>query len=164
MPHQHLASIASLVAIAGLLLATPITPAAARPAVAAHHAHQIDRSGRRQVGKASIYARKFAGRRMADGHRMNPRDGNAASKVLPLGTIAKVTNLKTGKSTVVTIRDRGPYVRGRIVDLSPAAAASIGLARKEGIARVEVVPIAVPMPDGSMKPGEGARDDVAEAP
>lgn len=161
MPQQQLTTIIALC----LLLATPFvfaaTPAGhhARRAASAHH---IDRSGRPQVGKASIYAHRFAGRTMADGHRMNPHDGNAASKTLPLGTVAKVTNLQTGKSTVVKIQDRGPYVRGRIVDLSPAAAEKIGLARKQGIAPVEVVPISVPLPDGSTKPGEAA-DSVATA-
>ncbi|NPC57754.1 septal ring lytic transglycosylase RlpA family protein [Caenimonas soli] len=118
---------------------------------------KLDRSGKKQVGKASFYARKFTGRKMADGTRMDPRDDNAASKTLPLGTTAKVTNLETGDSTVVTIQDRGPYVSGRIVDLSPASAEQIGLKREEGIARVEVAPIAVPLPGGSVKRGAGAK-------
>lgn len=146
--------------------------AAAAPAPAAEQAQpaeagtaapappkQLDRSGRKRVGKASIYARKFGGRKMADGNRMNLHDDNAASKTLPLGTEAKVTNLKTGRSTTVTIQDRGPYVKGRIVDLSPATAAEIGLSPKEGVAPVEVAPIAVPMPDGSIKPGEVSREE-----
>jgi rare lipoprotein A len=57
----------------------------------------------------------------------------------------------------VTIQDRGPYVRGRIVDLSPATAEEIGITRKEGVARVEVAPITVPQPDGQVKPGDGAK-------
>jgi rare lipoprotein A len=57
----------------------------------------------------------------------------------------------------VTIQDRGPYVRGRIVDLSPATAEEIGITRKEGVARVEVAPITVPQPDGGVKPGDGAK-------
>jgi rare lipoprotein A len=140
---------------AALVLGTLLggEPALAAPA---HH-HKIDHSGRKQVGKASFYARKFAHRKMADGTRMNPRADIAASKTLPLGTVAKVTNLHTGQSTVVTIHDRGPHVQGRIVDLSPAAAEKIGLTAEEGIAPVEVAPIAVPLPDGSVKPGEGAR-------
>jgi rare lipoprotein A len=109
------------------------------------------------MGKASFYARKFTGRMMADGTPMNPRDDNAASKTLPLGTTAKVTNLETGKSAVVTIQDRGPYVPGRIVDLSPATAEQIGLTREEGVAPVEVAPIAVPLPEGGTKPGAGAK-------
>jgi rare lipoprotein A len=104
----------------------------------------LDRSGRKRVGTASVYAHRFAGRKMADGNRMDPHDDNAASKTLPLGTEAKVTNLETGKSTTVTIQDRGPYVKGRIVDLSPATADKIGITPKEGVAKVEVEPIALP--------------------
>jgi len=106
----------------------------------------LDRSGRKRVGTASVYAHRFAGRKMADGNRMDPHDDNAASKTLPLGTEAKVTNLETGKSTTVTIQDRGPYVKGRIVDLSPATADKIGITPKEGVAKVEVEPIALPPP------------------
>jgi rare lipoprotein A len=98
----------------------------------------------RQVGKASFYADRFAGRKMANGRPMDPNDDNAASKTLPLGTRARVTNLETGKSAVVTIEDRGPYVDGRIVDLSPSTAQKIGLEKKQGIAPVEVVPLQVP--------------------
>jgi len=101
----------------------------------------------RQVGKASIYANKFAGRKMANGQPMDPRDDNAASKTLPLGTKALVKNLDTGKSAVVTIEDRGPFVAGRVIDLSPATADQIGLTRKEGLAPVEVTPIEVPAKD-----------------
>lgn len=127
-----------------------------RPNHPAAKGHKLDRSGRAQVGTASFYARRFEGRKMADGTRMDPRDDNAASKTLPLGTKALVTNLETGRSAVVTIQDRGPYVDGRIVDLSPSTAEKIGLSREEGLARVEVAPIAVPQPDGSIKPGAAA--------
>jgi len=75
---------------------------------------------------------------------------------LPLGTKALVTNLQTGRSAVVTIEDRGPYVRGRIVDLSPSTAEKIGLTPKVGVTTVAVAPIEVPLPDGSVKPGSGA--------
>jgi rare lipoprotein A len=103
----------------------------------------------KQVGKASIYSHRFAGRKMANGERMDPKGDNAASKTLPLGTRARVTNLETGKSALVTIEDRGPFVPGRIVDLSPATAAQIGLSRKDGVAPVEVVPVELP---GAEKP------------
>jgi rare lipoprotein A len=116
-----------------------------------------DLSGHKRVGKASFYAKKFAGRKMADGSRMKPQGNNAASKTLPLGTTAKVTNLETGQSAVVNIQDRGPYVKGRIVDLSPATAQKIGIEPKEGVAEVEVAPITVPLPDGSVKPGVAAQ-------
>ena len=61
-----------------------------------------------------------------------------------MDTRAQVTNLRTGKSAVVTIEDRGPHVRGRIIDLSPATAEQIGIERKQGIARVEVTPLELP--------------------
>lgn len=113
----------------------------------------LDRSGRTRVGKASFYAKMFSGRKMADGTPMHPRGDNAASKTLPLGTTAKVTNLETGKSAVVTIRDRGPYVKGRIVDLSPATAQKIGLSTDKGVTNVVVAPILVPLADGKLKLG-----------
>jgi rare lipoprotein A len=116
---------------------------------------QLDRSGRRRIGKASFYAAMFAGRKMADGSRMEPSGNNAASRTLPLGTTARVTNLETGKAAIVTIRDRGPYVAGRIVDLSPATAREIGLDRHAGVTRVDVSPITVPMPNGEIKLGDG---------
>lgn len=122
---------------------------------------RLDFSGRKRVGQASYYARRFEGRRMADGSRMRLNHHNAASRTLPLGTVAKVTNLKTGRSAVVKIQDRGPFVKGRIVDLSPATARAVGLSEKDGVAPVEVAPIAVPMPDGSTRPGEGAREPMA---
>ena len=116
---------------------------------------QLDRTGRKRFGKASIYAPMFAGRKMADGTRMQPTSNNAASRTLPLGTTAKVTNLETGKTAVVTIHDRGPYVAGRIVDLSPATARDIGLDRRTGVTRVVVAPIAIPMRNGNIKRGDG---------
>ncbi len=119
---------------------------------------QLDRSGHKRVGDASFYAQKFAGRKMADGAPMDPQGDNAASKTLPLGTTAKVTNVETGQSAVVTIQDRGPYVKGRIVDLSPSTARRIGIAQDQGVAKVTVVPIAVPLPDGSVKRGDAAQD------
>lgn len=95
---------------------------------------------------------------MANGDKMDPQHNNAASRTLPLGTTAKVTNLKTGQSAVVTIEDRGPYVGGRIVDLSPATAQEIGITRREGVTKVEVAPIKVPQPDGSVKLGAAAAE------
>jgi rare lipoprotein A len=112
---------------------------------------QLDRSGQKRVGKASFYASRYAGKTMADGTPMRLYSSNAASVTLPLGTVARVTNLDTGRSAVVTIQDRGPYVRGRIIDLSPATARRIGLGRKQGIAPVEVTPLAVPLADGTVK-------------
>jgi rare lipoprotein A len=129
----------------------PVKPARpARPA--------IDRSGDLRVGVASFYATSFAGREMADGARMDPSGDNAASRTLPLGTKAKVTNMATGKSAIIIIEDRGPYAKGRIIDLSPSTARRIGITPRLGIARVAVAPIAVPLADGSLKPGVAAQD------
>lgn len=125
-------------------------PAPAKP--------QPDRSGLSRVGVASFYAESFFGREMADGEPMDPGGDNAASRTLPLGTTAKVTNLTTGQSAVVTIHDRGPYAKGRLVDLSPATAHRIGISHRQGVARVRVSPIAVPLPDGRMKRGVAAND------
>jgi rare lipoprotein A len=115
----------------------------------------LDRSGKAKKGKASYYGKNFHGKKMADGTPMNPQSNVAASKTLPLGTKAKVTNLQNGKSEVVEIRDRGPYVEGRIVDLSPRTADKLGI-REQGVAPVEVKPIEVPQKDGSVKPGAAA--------
>ena len=93
-------------------------------AAAPHHRHPIDRSTRPQVGKASYYARSLAGGETASGKPETPSKLTAASKTLPLGTKAKVTNLDTGKSVHVTVTDRGPYVRHRIMDVSRKAAAN----------------------------------------
>jgi len=84
---------------------------------------------------------------------MQPSGDNAASKTLPLGTTAKVTNVATGASAVVKIEDRGPYVKDRIVDLSPSTAQKIGIDPKDGVAKVSVEPIAVPLPNGGTKAG-----------
>jgi rare lipoprotein A len=124
--------------------------------------HPKDLTARKRMGKASFYAPMFAGRKMANGNRMDPHSNNAASKTLPLGTTAKVTNLETGKSAVVTIQDRGPYVPGRIVDLSPATAKQIGITYRKGVAMVVVAPIAVPQPDGGVKLGSAAREPIEQ--
>jgi len=113
----------------------------------------LDRSGHRQIGKASFYKNSYSGKKMADGTPMQLYSDNAASRTLPLGTTARVTNLETGRSAVVTIRDRGPYVKGRIVDLSPSTARKIGLERKKGLAKVEVAPLTIPLRDGRVKIG-----------
>jgi len=75
---------------------------------------------------------------MADGTRLRLDSDSAASKSLPLGTTARVRNLHNGRSAVVTIRDRGPHGRGRIIDVSPQVARRLGMV-DSGLARVEVV-------------------------
>ena len=152
----------AVAAAAGAQAASLPAPTAASAASAGHPARQarphLDRSGRQRTGKASIYAEKFEGRKMADGTRMDPQDDNAASKTLPLGATARVTNAETGQSAVVTIRDRGPHVPGRIVDLSPASAEKVGLDKQQGVAKVVVTPISLPPGDGDT-PARGASPD-----
>jgi rare lipoprotein A len=127
------------------------------PAVTPASRAHIDHSGRKQAGRASFYARRFVHRKMADGRRMNPNADVAASKTLPLGSVAKVTNLENGRTVTVQIEDRGPYVGGRVVDLSPTVAAKLALG-VQGVTQVEVKPITLPEPDGSVKLGAGAAE------
>ncbi|MGN6390405.1 MAG: septal ring lytic transglycosylase RlpA family protein [Burkholderiaceae bacterium] len=113
---------------------------------------RLDRSGQPRRGEASYYGKEFAGRTMADGTPMQPDANAAASKTLPLGTEARVTNLENGKSATVEIRDRGPYVAGRIIDVTPKVAKTLEM-KKEGVAPVVVKPIDLPPPDNG-KPGK----------
>jgi rare lipoprotein A len=69
----------------------------------------------------------YAGKRTANGERMNAAALTAAHKSLPFGTMVRVTNTRNNKSVVVRINDRGPFVRGRVIDLSPAGARAIGM-------------------------------------
>jgi rare lipoprotein A len=120
-------------------------------------AHTLDHSGRTVHGKASYYAKKFDGRKMANGRTYDPHSNIAASKTLPLGTTARVVNLDTGKSATVKVEDRGPYARGRVMDVSPQVAAKLEM-KHAGVAPVAVKPIAVPQPDGGVKLGTGAAE------
>ncbi|MEM9771903.1 MAG: septal ring lytic transglycosylase RlpA family protein [Cyanobacteria bacterium P01_D01_bin.73] len=90
-----------------------------------------------QLGIASWYGGYFHGRRTASGERYNQNAMTAAHRHLPFGTRVRVVNLSNGRSTIVRINDRGPFIRGRIIDLSSAAAGQIGL-RSMGIGRVRV--------------------------
>ena len=118
---------------------------------------RIDHSGRKEVGRASYYARYFDHRIMANGRRMNPNADIAASKTLPLGTTAAVTNLENGRTATVRVEDRGPFIDGRVVDLSPKVARDLNII-KQGVVPVVVKPIAVPLPDGKVKLGAGAAE------
>ena len=87
-----------------------------------------------QSGIASVYW----GEKTANGEFASPGKLTAAHKTLPLGTRVKVTNKRNGKSVVVRINDRGPYVHGRIIDLTPAGARALGF---NGLAQVDVKPL-----------------------
>jgi rare lipoprotein A len=92
-------------------------------------------------GTASYYGGKFHGRKTASGERFNQEALTAAHKTLPLGTQVRVTNLRNGESVDVKINDRGPYVRGRIIDLSKGAARELRMINA-GTAKVKVEVIA----------------------
>src|SRR5258708_7205518 len=111
-------------------------PAIAPPAPAVAPARQ---TGARSSGsvRASFQGQEEAGRITASGERFGPHALTAASKTLPMGSKVVVTNPTTGKSVTVRINDRGPYVRGRSLDLSKRAAEEIGITKK-GVARVKV--------------------------
>jgi len=90
-----------------------------------------------QTGRASWYGRAFHGRLTANGERFDMHSLTAAHRTLPLGSYVRVTNPATSLSVVVRINDRGPYARGRIIDLSMAAATALHM-RHAGTARVEI--------------------------
>ena len=89
-----------------------------------------------QVGVASWYGKQFHGRTTASGEGFDMFDLTAAHRELPLGTYVRVTNLRNGKSVVVRVNDRGPYVEGRIMDLSYSAARMLSF--RDGVERVRI--------------------------
>lgn len=95
------------------------------------------------TGKASFYGKKWNGRKTASGEVFNTDSLTCAHKTLPFGTMLKVTNQKNGKSVIVRVTDRGPYVDGRIIDLSLAAATKIDMVHS-GVAPVEIAQVFLP--------------------
>jgi rare lipoprotein A len=90
-----------------------------------------------QTGLASFYGRAHDGKRTANGESFDHQGFTAAHRTLAFGTRVRVTNLENGRTVTVTITDRGPYVRGRIVDISLAAARALGMQDK-GVTRVRL--------------------------
>jgi rare lipoprotein A len=88
-------------------------------------------------GEASWYGDRFHGRKTANGETYDMQQMTAAHRTLPFGTLVRVTNLENDRSVVVRINDRGPFIAGRILDVSRAAAEALGMV-KSGVARVEV--------------------------
>ena len=117
----------------------PVVPAAVAPAPKAEEkkAPAVAATGDVTTGKAAWYGKKFNGRKTASGQRFNAGLLTAASNTLPFGTLVKVTNLKNKKSVTVRINDRGPKQPDRIIDVTRAAAARLGML-KSGIAEVEL--------------------------
>jgi rare lipoprotein A len=95
------------------------------------------RGAEEETGIASFYAHRFHGRRTASGVRYDMHAMTCAHPNAPFGTRLRVTDVETGRSVVVVVNDRGPFARGRVVDLSLAAAKRLGIV-KRGLARVKV--------------------------
>jgi rare lipoprotein A len=89
------------------------------------------------VGEASFYGMELAGKRKANGERFDPNELTAAHRTLPFGTRVRVTNLANGRSVTLRITDRGPFVKGRIIDVSLRAARELGFVRR-GVTKVRV--------------------------
>ena len=96
--------------------------------------HLTEARAQPQTGIASVYSTE-SGSKTASGAKLNPSALTAAHRTLPLGSKVKVTNKRNGRSVVVTINDRGPFVRGRVIDVTPAAARSLGFS---GVAQVSL--------------------------
>ncbi len=134
-------AILTAIAIATSTIACPtVAPAAQIDLKAAKAAVKSAKAARAAVavktacGGASWYSLRS---RTASGEMMNPAAMTAAHKTLPLGSVVKVTNLRNGRSVVVTINDRGPFIRGRLIDLSKGAAAKLDFVHS-GVARVKM--------------------------
>ena len=144
--------------IAAFAMVAVVSVTATASAAQKHLKAKPDGPGVVQHGKASVYANRFQGKKTANGERMNQNKLTAASKVLPLGSTATVTNLETGQSVDVKINDRGPFVPVRVIDLSKSAAAAIDLEYADGLApvKVEAKPGAQPTPALQEKVSEAA--------
>ena len=123
----------STLPIAGLLLGLLLLPGCASGGAAA----QAGEGQAVEEGIASYYALRFHGRRTASGERYDKDAHTAAHRTHPFGTLVRVTNQENGRTVDVRINDRGPFVRGRIIDLSDAAARDLGMV-EEGVVRVRV--------------------------
>jgi rare lipoprotein A len=91
-----------------------------------------------EQGEASYYANRFHGRKTASGERYDKNELTAAHKTLPFGTWVVVRSLETGREVAVRIIDRGPYLKDRVIDLSQAAAAALGI-RGQGVSEVQII-------------------------
>ncbi|MBW1713090.1 MAG: septal ring lytic transglycosylase RlpA family protein [Deltaproteobacteria bacterium] len=131
----------------------PGTPASQRPySINGRTYYPIPSArGYRAEGLASWYGRRFHGRKTASGERYDMYALTAAHRTLPLGTQVKVTNLKNGRTCLVRINDRGPFVRGRIIDLSYKAAQKLAVVGP-GTAPVRVEAVGQPAGPGRVSP------------
>lgn len=103
----------------------------------------VNGAGWVETGTASWYGPGFAGRRTASGETYDPQNLTAAHPSLPLGSLVRVHNLDNDRHMVLRINDRGPFVRGRVIDVSQAAAEVLGF-RSDGLTKVRITPVAPP--------------------
>ncbi len=113
-----------------------------------------------ETGIASWYGRDFHGRKTANGERYDMHALSAAHKTLPMPTLVRVTNLENGRSVIVRVNDRGPFVKNRLIDLSYAAARRLGFQDK-GTARVRVQTLDLPPPTQAARPARQTSADTA---
>ena len=128
--------------VAGSCVAAPASPDAPAPVrTAAVQQAATYPLGRTLIGVASWYGRQHAGRPTASGEIHSIHLRTAAHRSLPFGTLLKVTNLRNGRTSVVRVNDRGPYVAGRTLDLSEQAALDLAM-QDDGLVRVrmEILP------------------------
>jgi rare lipoprotein A (peptidoglycan hydrolase) len=121
---------------------TPLIP----PHVVAHVV-TVENAIFKEIGRVSWYGHWHQGKQTASGERYNMYQMTAAHRTLPLGTIVRVTNPANGKSVKVRINDRGPYVKGRVLDLSAAAAKALGISH-QGTAKLQIEAFASDQPAG----------------
>jgi rare lipoprotein A len=100
-----------------------------------------------ESGVASVYA--YSGGKTASGERANPGSLTAAHRTLPFGTQVRVTNKRNGQSVVVRINDRGPFIRGRVIDVTPAAARALGFS---GLTQVSLDRMTIASASSSLSP------------
>ncbi|HLE25469.1 MAG TPA: septal ring lytic transglycosylase RlpA family protein [Thermodesulfobacteriota bacterium] len=124
-----------------LVLGLPLLFSCASITKKGTESYQLD--GNTQIGIASWYGNQEHGNKTASGERFSKYDYTAAHKTLPIGTMVRVTNLDNGQDVIVRINDRGPFKKGRIIDLSYAPAKAIGMFGK-GTAKVKVEVLSVP--------------------
>ena len=111
-----------------------------------------DNSGRIREGKVGIMDPRAAVDRQNSGRPLDPAAAVGASRVLPLGTTARVTNPENGRVMIIQVRDVTPRGSDHVLDVSPGVAESLGLT---GTASMTVAPLAVPQPDGTIRLGDG---------
>jgi rare lipoprotein A len=119
------------------VVAPPPEPVAAPAPLPAPAPRCIETVAYDELGRASWYGEKYHGRTTASGDVFDMEQMTAAHRVLPFGTPIKVTNLDNGRSVTLVVNDRGPFVRGRVVDVSRRAATDLGFLHA-GLARVRV--------------------------